>query len=179
MLKIVLLVLVTVIAVLLVVIVVQPDHFHIARSVTIETPANIVFDKVNNLHEWQKWSPWAKLDPNARLTYKGPISGAGAGYEWEGNNDVGAGEMTITESKPYEVIRFHLDFLRPFEASNTAEFTFVPNGNQTVVTWSMSGENNFIGKAFSLVINCDKMVGGEFDKGLAELKKQSEEAAKK
>lgn len=179
MLKIILLVVLVLISGFLVAVAMQPSHFRIARNITITAPPAVVFNKVNDLHEWQQWTPWAKLDPNARLTYKGPISGTGASYEWEGNSDVGAGEMTIMESIPPERIRFNLDFTRPFEATNQVDFTFVPNGDQTVVTWTMSGENSFVGKAISLVVNCDKMVGEQFEKGLSELKKQSEEAAKK
>jgi hypothetical protein len=124
---------------------------------------------VNDLRNWDAWSPWAKLDPDAKFTYEGPAAGVGAAFSWSGNRKVGAGRMAITESRPNERIRFQLDFLKPMRASNTTEFNFRPDGGQTEVTWTMSGKNNFLGKAFSLFVNCDTMVGGDFEKGLAQL----------
>jgi uncharacterized protein YndB with AHSA1/START domain len=147
----------------------RPSDFRITRTGRISAPVGIVFENVNDLHKWEAWSPWAKLDPNAKNTFDGPIAGPGASMAWDGNNKVGAGRMTIAESRPGEVIRIKLEFFRPFKATNLAEFTFKPEGGQTAVTWSMSGKNNFMGKAFSLFMNCDKMVGGEFEKGLANL----------
>jgi hypothetical protein len=102
----------------------------------------------------------------------------GALFKWAGNNQVGEGTMTITESRPSELIRIKLEFLKPFAATNASEFTFTPQGNQTVVTWSMSGKNNLIGKAMSLVMNCDKMVGGQFERGLASMKSVVESSLK-
>ena len=114
------------------------------------------------------------MDPNAKEVHEGPAAGAGAKMSWSGNNKVGEGSMTITESRPNDFVRFRLEFLKPFAATNTAEFTFKPQGNQTVVTWSMFGHNNFMGKAMGLIMNCDKMVGGQFEKGLAQLKSVAE-----
>lgn len=110
------------------------------------------------------------MDPAAKNSYAGVPSGEGAMFSWAGNNKVGEGRMTLMESRPNELIRIKLEFLKPFQATNTAEFTFQPAGNGTQVTWSMSGRNNFMAKAFVLIMNCDKMIGGEFEKGLANLK---------
>jgi hypothetical protein len=135
-----------------------------------------VFAHVNDLHKWQAWSPWAKQDPAAENTFEGPPAGIGASLAWVGKK-VGQGRMTITDSRPNEYVRFKLEFRKPFEATNTAEFTFAPEGDQTVVTWSMTGRNNFVCKAVGLFINFDKMIGGDFEKGLADLKSMSESDA--
>ena len=156
-------------AVLVVVISKQPSEFYVMRSATLPAPASVVFAQVNDLHHWKAWSPWARMDPNATETYEGPAAGVGARLRWAGNMKVGEGSMTITESHPNDLVRFRLEFLKPFAGTNTAEFTFQSQGNQTVVTWSMAGHNNFMGKAMSLVINCDKMIGGQFEQGFANL----------
>ena len=156
----------------------QPAKFRIERSATISAQPSVIFAQVNDLHRWQEFSPWAKLDPDMKLTYAGPTAGTGAAYSWAGNAKVGEGSMTITESRPDELVRFQLEFLKPFKASNVAEFTFKPEGNQTLVTWSMTGEKNFMFKAVGLFMNMDKMVGGDFEKGLASLKALAETAAK-
>lgn len=151
----------------------QPADFTVTRSANIMAPSDKVFEQVNNLRNWEAWSPWAKLDPNAKNSYEGPEAGAGASMQWAGNNDVGEGRMTITESKPSEFIRMRLDFVKPMKATNVTEFTFKPaaaNPPATTVTWTMSGTNDFIGKAFNLVFDCDKMVGGQFEKGLENLR---------
>ena len=148
----------------------QPSEFRIVRSGTIAAPASDVFAQVNDFHNWMAWSPWEKLDPALQRTHDGAPAGAGAIYSWSGNNKVGEGTMTLTESRPNELIRIKLEFRRPFKATNTSEFTFKPDGNQTVVTWSMSGRNNFMSKAFCLFMNMDKLVGGDFEKGLANMK---------
>ncbi|QPK64910.1 SRPBCC family protein [Methylomonas sp. LL1] len=148
----------------------QPADFQVTRFATLSAPASVVFAQVNDLHKWDAWSPWAKLDPAAKSVFEGAEAGVGAIMRWSGNHKVGEGSMTIIESRPDELIRFKLEFLKPFKASNTAEFTFKPEGNQTVVTWSMSGSNNFIGKAMGLIMNCDKMVGTQFEQGLSAIK---------
>jgi polyketide cyclase/dehydrase/lipid transport protein len=166
------------IAVFLVMVMLQPSHYQIERSATINAPAPVVFAQVNDFHKWNAWSPWANLDPNMKTTYEGQASGVGAMYSWTGNSDVGEGRMTIIESRPGELIRIQLDFIKPFAASNATEFVFTPQGNQTNVKWRMAGNNNFIAKAFSVFVNVDKMVGGDFEKGLAKLKAVSESAPK-
>jgi len=148
----------------------QPSDFRVTRTATITAPASAVFPHVNDLQKWDAWSPWAKLDPNAKNSFEGPASGVGAIMRWAGNNKVGQGSMTIMESRPDEFIQFKLEFLKPMAATNTAEFTFTSENNQTTVTWCMYGKNNFIGKAMGLFMSCDKMVGGQFEKGLATLK---------
>ena len=173
----VLLLMVAVVAVCAVVIMMQPAHYHVERSATINAPALVVFNQVNDFHKWEAWSPWAKLDPNMKTSYEGAAAGTGSIYSWTGNNDVGEGRMTITDSKPGESIKIKLDFIKPFAATTATVFTFKPQGNQTAVTWTMDGENNFIGKAFGLVMNMDKTVGGDFDKGLAQMKTLAEKAA--
>ena len=170
----ILLALVVIVAVFVVVVSTRPSEFRITRTAAISAPAAAVFAQVNDLHRWKAWSPWAKMDPNAKEVHEGPAAGTGAKMSWSGNNKVGEGSMTITERRPNDFVRFRLEFLKPFAATNTAEFTFKPQGNQTVVTWSMFGHNNFMGKAMGLIMNCDKMVGGQFEKGLAQLKSVAE-----
>jgi len=148
----------------------RPSEFRVERSATINAVAPSVFEQVNDLHKWEAWSPWAKLDPNAKSTYAGPAAGTGASFSWDGNNKVGAGTMTIIESRPAELIRFKLEFFKPFKGTNTAEFTFKPQSNQTIVTWAMFGANSFMGKVMGLFINCEKMIGSQFEKGLADMK---------
>lgn len=148
----------------------RPDEFCVTRTSTIPVPAEKVFAQVNELRAWEPWSPWAKLDPNAKSNYEGPASGQGAIMRWSGNNKVGQGSMTIIESRPNEIIRIKLEFLRPFKATNMAELVFQSRGNETIVSWSMIGTNNFAAKIFSLFVNCDDMIGKCFDKGLANLK---------
>ena len=113
-----------------------------------------------------------------KLTFAGPATGPGASYSWVGNNQVGEGRLTIIESRPNDLVRIKLEFMKPFAATNTAEFTFKPEGDKTAVTWSMQGNNNFIAKALHLVMNMDKMVGGQFEKGLADMKLVAEAAPK-
>ena len=170
--------LVVVIGVFVAVVALQSSDFRVERSAIVSAPAPVVFAQVNDLHNWEAWSPWAKLDPAAKQTYEGPRAGTGAAFSWAGNKQVGEGHMTITESRPAELIRFRLDFVRPFAGTNTAEFTFTPRDDQTAVTWTMSGRQNFMAKAFCMFMNMDKMVGGEFEKGLAQMKSVAEAAKK-
>jgi uncharacterized protein YndB with AHSA1/START domain len=157
----------------------RPAEFSIMRSGTFRAPVAAVFDRVNDLHQWQAWSPWARLDPAAENIFTGSLFGTGASMSWAGNKQVGAGRMTITETRPDSFIRLKLEFLKPFKAVNTAEFTFRPQDGQTVVTWAMSGTNHFLGKAIGLVMNCDKLVGGQFEQGLANLRVVVEAAVPK
>lgn len=159
-----------VVLVFVVVVAMQPSEYRIARSTTIAAPAEAVFAHVNDFHEWEAWSPWAKLDPNAKNSFEGAAQGEGAIFRWAGNSEVGEGSMAILESRPGELVRIRLDFIKPFKDTATAEFTFEPTDDQTKATWSMFGMNNFLSKMFCLFMNMDKMVGGEFEKGLASLK---------
>jgi hypothetical protein len=154
----------------------RPDEFVVSRSTNISAPPEKVFPHVNDLHKWEAWSPWAKLDPNAKNSFEGATSGVGAAMSWDGNKKVGAGRMTIIESALSSLICIKLEFLKPFKATNTAEFTFKADGNQTAVTWSMSGKNSFFFKAFGLFMDCDKMIGKDFEKGLASMKSVVEAA---
>ena len=157
----------------------RPADFRVTRSATMSAPPAIVFAQVNDLHKWEAWNPWLKLDPSCKMTYEGPPAGTGAGYTWAGNNKVGEGHMTITESRPNDFIRLNLEFLKPFKANNTAEFTFKTEGNQTAVVWSMVGKRNFMFKMVGLFMDTDKMVGGDFERGLADLKSVAETASPK
>jgi uncharacterized protein YndB with AHSA1/START domain len=168
-----------VIAILFIIVITgQPDEFNLSRSIKISAPPEKVFPHVNDLHQWQAWSPWVRLDPNAKNSFEGAASGTGAAMKWEGNCKVGVGRMTITDSQPGELIRFRLDFEKPMQATNTAEFAFRPEGGATVVTWATAGKNDFKGKLFGLFMNCEQMVGGQFEKGLASLKSVAEAAGK-
>jgi len=178
MLKKTLIVIGVIIVVFVIIVALQPAEFHVARTATVAAPAEVVFAQVNELRKWEAWSPWVKIDPAMKQTYEGPASGTGAISRWAGNNQVGEGSMTITESRPSELIRFNLEFIKPMAGTSTAEFSFKPEGNQTTVTWSMSGKNNFIAKAMCLFMSMDKMVGGQFEKGLAQIKTIAEAAPK-
>jgi len=167
---------VVLVAVVLVLVLKQPTHYQVERSATINAPAPVVFGLVNDFHKWDSWSPWAKLDPNMRTNFEGAPAGNGAMYSWSGNSQVGEGKMTITESRPSDLIKIKLDFIKPFAATNATDFVFTPAGNATNVKWTMSGDNNFIGKAFSLFMNMDKMIGSDFEKGLAQMKTVAEQA---
>ena len=165
------------VAVFLAVVASRPNRFRISRSATIAAPPAIVFDQVNDLRRFQDWSPWAKRDRNARTTFEGPRAGTGAVFKWAGNKEVGEGIMTVVESQPYELVRFRLEFLKPFAATNTAEFTFTPEAGQTRVTWSMFGESRFFCKAIGLFINMDELCGRDFEKGLASMREIAEATA--
>jgi hypothetical protein len=169
-----LIVIVLVLAIGCVVIALQPAHYHIERTATMNDPAPVVFNQVNDFHKWDAWSPWAKLDPNMKTNFEGAPAGNGAVYSWTGNNDVGEGRMTITDSKPGELVKIKLEFIKPWTATNATNFMFTPQGNQTAVKWTMDGDNTFLGKAFGLFMNMDKMVGGDFEAGLAKLKAVAE-----
>ena len=134
-------------AVFAVLVVRQPAEFRIERSAAIAAPQAKVFSEVNNLHAWDSWSPWAKLDPSAKESFGGPAAGTGAAMRWMGNNKVGAGTMTITESRPNSLVQLRLDFQKPMKATNIAEFTFKPQGKQTLVTWSMISFGNMMPSA--------------------------------
>ncbi|TMA11498.1 MAG: polyketide cyclase [Deltaproteobacteria bacterium] len=170
--------LVVIVVVFVVIVALQPSEFRVARTATISAPPPAVFAQVNDFHKWAAWNPWGKIDPAMKQAYDGAPAGTGAIYTWTGNNEVGEGRMTITESRPSDLIRIKLEFFKPFAATNTAEFTFKPEGNQTAVTWSMTGQNNFMAKAVHLFMNMDKMVGGQFEQGLASMKSLVEAAPK-
>ena len=159
-----------------VVVALQPAESRIERAATISAPPADVFAQVNDFHKWGAWSPWEKLDPALQRTFAGAPEGAGAIYSWIGNKQVGEGRMTLMDSRPNELITIKLEFFKPFKATNTAKFTFKPQGEQTLITWTMTGRKNFVMKAFCLFMDMDKMVGGDFEKGLANMKSVVEPA---
>jgi hypothetical protein len=169
-------VLAAIVLVFLVVVAMRPDTFRVARSVNIAAPSSAIFPRVDDFHKWIDWSPYEKLDPAMKRSYEGATAGAGSTYSWVGNSKAGEGRATITESRPGELVRIKLEFFKPFACNNTADFTFQPEGDQTAVTWSLSGKNNFMAKAVGLFMNMDKMIGGQFEEGLAQLKSVSEAA---
>ncbi len=176
-----------VLVVLLIVILTRPPTYTVSRSTTIAAPPAVVYAQVVDFHRWDAWSPWAKLDPAAKVTFAGPASGPGAAYTWSGNDKVGEGKMLITGAKPNQEVNIKLDFIRPFEATSTTGFSLEPASGGTKVTWTMSGENGFMGKAISLFHDFTVDTAKDFDKGLlslktvseVEAKHQAEEAAKK
>jgi polyketide cyclase/dehydrase/lipid transport protein len=165
-----------VVAGLAVVIALQPSDFRVSRTASIAAPAPVVFAQVNDFHNWTAWSPWAKLDPAMKQTYEGAAAGTGAIYTWVGNREVGEGRMTIVESRPGELIRVKLDFVKPLAGTSVAEFTFRADGDRTAVTWTMTGEKSFVAKAIHVVLSMDRMVGDQFEKGLAAMKTVAEAA---
>ena len=150
-----------------------PDRFMISRSALIEAPAERIFPLINDLHAQSQWSPFEK-DPNMKRVHSGAPAGKGAIYEWDGNREVGAGRIAITDSVPPSRVSLALDMSRPFAAHNTVDFVLEPNDAgtrvMTKVTWAMQGRQPFMAKVMSLFINCDKMVGSQFEQGLAKLK---------
>lgn len=152
----------------------RPDTFHVERSTVIAADAKDIFPHINNLHKWDAWSPWAKMDPNATSTFSGPDEGVGATMAWAGNSDIGVGSMTISESNPPHSVVTQLTFIEPFAGEMTSTFRLEPSTAGTQVTWSADGKSNFIGKAMSLIIDCDTMIGGQYEKGLASLKSITE-----
>ncbi len=170
---------VAIVATFAILVALQPGEFRIVRSATIDAAPSDVFAQVNDFHGWDAWSPWAKLDPAAKNTFEGPSAGKGAIFKWSGNDQVGEGQMTLLESRPNELIRIKLDFIRPFPSTCDVEFTFKPAGQQTGVTWTMAGAKDYMSKAFCMFMNMDKMIGGDFERGLAQMKAVAEAAAKK
>jgi hypothetical protein len=175
-LKTILIALAALMAIFLTVVAFQPSHFRVARSILVDASPAAVFPHVNQLKNWEAWNPWGKVDPEMKLTYDGPAGGVGASYAWVGNQDVGEGRATITESRTNELVRLKLEFFKPMAGVSTVSFSFKPRGNQTEVTWLMTGDNNYLAKALCLFMNMDKMIGGQFEKGLAALKAAAETA---
>ncbi|HWI10433.1 MAG TPA: SRPBCC family protein [Burkholderiaceae bacterium] len=154
----------------------KPDSFSVQRSATIKAPPDKVFAVLNDFHRWTEWSPWEKLDPLMKRTLGGPASGKGATYAWEGNSKAGAGRMEIIESVPARRIGMQLDFIKPFEGHNVAEFTLTPQGDATQVNWQMRGPAPFIAKLMQVFVSMDTMIGKDFEEGLANLKAVAEKS---
>jgi hypothetical protein len=154
----------------------RPDAFRIQRSATIKAGPEKIYPHISDFHRWGAWSPWEKLDPALKRTYSGAPNGTGAVYEWDGNKQVGKGRMEIMEASPSSRIMIKLDFLKPFEAHNTAEFTLNGHNDGTNVTWAMNGRQPFMFKVMSLFFSMDKMIGKDFESGLANLRNIAESA---
>ena len=174
MLKIIVLTIIVLIAALLIYAATQPDTFRVQRTVSINAPPDKVFGLINDFHTWASWSPWEQKDLAMKKTHSGAPQGNGAVLEWDGNKDVGTGRMEILESVPASKIAIKLDFFQPFEAHNQAEFTLVPGGTSTQVTWAMYGSQPYMMKVMGLLFSMDKMVGQDFEAGLANLKALAE-----
>jgi hypothetical protein len=166
-----------VVGVLVVVVATRPDTFHVERSVDVAAPPERAYSQVVDFHQWSTWSPWEKLDPDMKRTYSGAPTGTGAQYAWTGNKQTGEGRMTIVEATPPSRVLIKLEFIKPFAATNQATFVFARTATGAKVTWAMDGNNNFMAKAFHLVMDMDKLVGGDFEKGLAAMKTNAERAA--
>jgi hypothetical protein len=166
------------IALLVIAILTRPATYHIERSATMSAPPETAFAQVNDFRAWNAWSPWEKLDPQMKKTFDGPPSGVGAKYAWVGNKEVGEGRMTIEKSDKPSTVGIKLEFLTPFESTSQTTFTFAPAAGGSKVTWAMDGENNFVSKAMSLVMDMDKLIGPDFERGLAAMKTAAENAAK-
>ena len=147
----------------------QPSLGVVERSAVLQAPAEAVFANINDLHRMQTWSPWAKLDPNIKMTYTGPEVGKGSVMSWTGNNEVGEGRMEIVDSVPDQSVKLKLDFIKPFSSTSTSSFTLHPEGSGTRVTWNMTGERPFLMRAICIAMGADKMMREMFDKGLADL----------
>lgn len=155
----------------------RPDTFHVERSAVIAAPPEVVFANLDDFHQWPKWSPWEGRDPQMTREYEGAESGVGAAYHWNGNDQVGEGRMTITQSTPPSRLDIRLDFLKPFAATNQCAFELAPDAAGTRVTWTMDGKADFMTKAMTLAMSMDRMVGKDFEQGLAALKTVSEREA--
>jgi uncharacterized protein YndB with AHSA1/START domain len=152
----------------------KPDRFAVQRATTVKAPPDKIFPLINDFHQWGAWSPYETRDPAMKRSYSGAERGKGAVYGWEGNKNVGSGRMEILDTEAPSKIVIKLDFFAPFEGHNTAEFTMLPQGDGTHVTWSMHGPSPFIGKIMHVFINMDRMVGKDFEAGLANLKRLTE-----
>ena len=164
------------ILVFVVVVALQPSEFRVERTATIAAPQSDLFGQVNDLHKWDAWSPWAKLDPAAKVTFEGADAGQGAIMNWAGNDKVGEGTLTIVESRPNDLVRIKADFVEPMAGTSMSEFEFKPEGERTAVTWTMSSEHGFLAKAFCLIMNGKTMIGDDMEKGLAQMKSVAEGA---
>src|ERR1700744_853092 len=163
------------IAIVLILAATKPNSFSVQRAIDISAPAERVFPLINDFHQWGGWSPWEHKDPAMQRTYEGPASGKGAVYGWGGNKNVGSGRMEIIEAQAPSKILIKLDFLKPFEAHNVAEFTMLPQGAGTRLNWVMRGPANFMSKLMQVFMNLDQMIGKDFEAGLAGLKKLAEQ----
>jgi len=162
------------IAIILILAAAKPDRFRVQRATTVKAPPERIFPLINDFHQWATWSPYENKDPAMKRGYSGAASGKGAVYAWEGNKNVGSGRMEILDASAPAKIVIKLDFFTPFEGHNTSEFTMLPQGDATNVTWLMYGPLPFMGKIMHVFVNMDRMVGKDFEIGLANLKRVTE-----
>ena len=167
-------VLALVIAVVLILAATKPAEFRVERAAVIEAPPEKIFSLIDDFHQWRAWSPWENRDPALKRSYEGAPRGRGAVYAWEGNRNVGAGRMEILSATSPSAIVIKLDFIKPFEAHNMAEFTLEPKGDTTLATWAIYGPSAYITKVMGLFFNMDTMIGKDFEAGLADLKAAAE-----
>lgn len=160
--------------VLLGLVLLQPSEFRIKRTIRIEAPPHVPFGYVNDFRKWALWSPWEPKDGSLERSFSGPADGVGAKYRWKGKDRAGAGSMTIVDTEPARTVDIELELSSPFSTTNETIFTFTPEGAQTQVVWTMSGENDFRAKAFSLFLGADEIAEADFDRGLVALKSLSE-----
>ena len=149
--------------------------YTVERAATIAAGPQQIYDRIADFHQWMAWSPWEDLDPDQQRTFSGAESGPGAKYAWSGNRKAGKGSMEIFRSSPGE-IAIALEFLKPFKSTSTTVFTFTPNGSETIVSWKMTGEQTGPMGLFGKFFNMEKLIGPDFEKGLARLKAVAEEA---
>jgi uncharacterized protein YndB with AHSA1/START domain len=166
--------LVAIVAVIVGLALLQPASFSVSRAAVIHAPPEKVFGYLEDFHQWPAWSPWERLDPAMRRTFAGPQRGPGATYGWTGNDDVGEGRMEIVDSKPPTDLRIRLDFIKPFESHCETRFALRPRPDGTEVTWTMSGPSPFITRLIGVFVGMDRMVGPDFERGLAQLKAAAE-----
>jgi len=152
-----------------------PDSYTVVRTTTITAPAEFIYGLIGDFHGWTTWSPWEDLDPNMQRTYSGPDSGPGATYVWSGNRKAGEGRMEITEAVPNSSVKIALDFLKPFKSSSTTSFDLAPDDGGTRVTWTMTGPMTLMTRIMGIFKSMDKMIGPDFEKGLARLKTVAEQ----
>lgn len=155
----------------------RPNTYRVERSSVIAAPAEVIDPLITDFRQWEGWSPWEKIDPAMKREFGGSPSGVGATYHWAGNNDAGEGRMTITDAEPSAKVGILLEFLKPFESTSQTTFALAPEAAGTRVTWTMDGNHNFMSKAMCIFMSMDKMIGGDFEKGLASMKLLAEGVA--
>ncbi|MBN9219684.1 MAG: SRPBCC family protein [Mesorhizobium sp.] len=170
----ILIILIVIIAAILIYAATRPDDFVTTRTATIKALPEAIFPLINDFRRWPEWSPYEKLDPNMQRTLSGAESGKGAAYAWEGNGTAGKGRMEIVKSVPSSLVALKLDFEKPFRANNSVDFTLTPSGDGTAVSWAMRGSRPIIAKLMGLFMNFDRLIGRDFETGLANLKRLTE-----
>ena len=150
------------------------DTYTVQRSATIAASPQTVYALVVDFHRWRQWSPWEELDPEMKRSHSGSQSGVGAVYSWSGNRKAGQGRMEITEAAPSSRVAMRLDFIKPFASTNGASFTLTPRGARTEVVWEMHGPSSFLQRVMGVFFDVEKMMGKNFEDGLADLRRQAE-----